>query len=328
MFSRLWRTTKPAAAYGTLFPKSNSLSDFVVRKIRTPEELRVTIMERAQAEGWRPGALDHVSYFAADSTGFLVRELDGKPISCISAVKFAPDFAFLGFYIVDRNHQGKGYGLYTWKVSLASLPESCNMGGVAVIENVPLYGQYGFKPYWEEQRFEFVASEVLDKLADFNTIDTAIKIVPFSQQFYMNVLKYDTAVNVFQRHSFLRNWLLAPNCHFYVAIDSFGTVVGYGVVRSTLRKEDGWRIGPLFADNSAIAKIIFKELCKQITQETAQAAVVIDIPYGLRFNKHSLSLVSQCNGKPLERFVRIYKYGIPENMLLDKVFGLTSLKLG
>ena len=43
------------------------------------------------------------------------------------------------------------------------------------------------------------------------------------------------------------------------------------------------------------------------------------------FNKDSLSLVSQCNGKPLERFVRVYKYGIPENKLLDKV---TSLELG
>ena len=44
---------------------------FIVRRLSTPEEVRDIICERAAAEGWRPGALDHVSFFAADETGFL-----------------------------------------------------------------------------------------------------------------------------------------------------------------------------------------------------------------------------------------------------------------
>ena len=62
-------------------------------------------------------------------------------------------------------------------------------------------------------------------------------------------------------------------------------MVGYGVVRSTLREEDGWRIGPLYADHFATAKTIIKCMCDKITMETRQAFVVIDMPYGLSFNK-------------------------------------------
>ena len=122
--------------------------------------------------------------------------------------------------------------------------------------------------------------------------------------------------------------MFAPNCHCSIAIDSLGKVVGYGVIRSTLRDEDGWRIGPLYADNFATAKTIFKTMCDKITTEIPQALVTIDIPYGLSFNNESLSLVTECNGTSLGTFVRIYKNGIPETMPLEKIFGLTSLELG
>ena len=37
-----------------------------MRRLTTPEEVGDVIDKRAGDEGWRPGALDHVSYFAAD----------------------------------------------------------------------------------------------------------------------------------------------------------------------------------------------------------------------------------------------------------------------
>ena len=266
-----------------------------------------------------------MSYFAADNNGFFVGELDREPISCVSVIKYASNFAFLGSFIVDKTHRGKGYGLQTGKVALASLSESCNMGSNAVVESVPQYRRFGLEPYWEQQRFQFVASEVSKSLKYFNK---TVEIIQPTQQVFNSLLKYDTEINVFQRHSFLKNWVFAPNCHCSIAIDSLGKVVGYGVVRSTLREGDGWRIGPLYADNFATAKTIFKSMCDKITMETRQAFVVIDIPYGLSFNKKSLSLVTECNGTSLETFVRMYKYGIPENMPLDKIFGITLLALG
>ena len=99
------------------------------------------------------------------TTGFFV---DREPISCVSVIKYASSFAFLGSFIVDKNHRGKGYGLQTWKVALASLTERCNIGGDAVVENVPLYR---LEPYWEEERFQFVAGEVSKAFSNFNVTD-------------------------------------------------------------------------------------------------------------------------------------------------------------
>ena len=172
MFSRLRRTTQlPIGLCQRYFS-----SKFAVRRVGTPQEVRDIIIEKAKTEGWRPGSFDHVSYFAADNNGFFVGELDREPISCISAVKYSSNLSFLGSYIVDKNYRGKGYGLQTWKVALASLSESCNMGGDAVVENLPLYRRFGLEPYWEEQRFQFVASEVSKALVNFNVTDKTIEM--------------------------------------------------------------------------------------------------------------------------------------------------------
>ena len=69
----------------------------------------------------------------------------------------------------------------------------------------------------------------------------------------------------------------APYCHCSVAIDNHGKVVGYGVVRSTLRKEDGWKIGTLFADDFIITRRIFKSLCDRVTIEDPQAVVSLTL---------------------------------------------------
>ena len=98
-----WQSVFPPVLLSTMFSKwflvnarkgatlsrpSNSVvmrglssdSNFVVRRLLTPEEIREEICERAVMVGWRLGALDHVSYFAADPTGFYVGELGGKTI--------------------------------------------------------------------------------------------------------------------------------------------------------------------------------------------------------------------------------------------------------
>ena len=111
-------------------------TNFNVRRLTTPEEVRDIINERAAAEGWRPGALDHVSYFEADPTGFFVGELNGKPISCISALKYSSNFAFVGNYIVDKQYRGREYGLQMCITSLDRFTDDFNLAADAVVERV------------------------------------------------------------------------------------------------------------------------------------------------------------------------------------------------
>ena len=126
--------------------------NFKVRHICSAEEVAAVILPRAVEVRWKPGALDHVSFFPTDESGFYVGELDGKVISCISVVKYSKDYAFVGLYIVDKAYRGKGYGLTTWNYSFCSVPEGCNCALGAVEEMTQKYGRYGFKPEWRVRR--------------------------------------------------------------------------------------------------------------------------------------------------------------------------------
>jgi hypothetical protein len=299
-----------------------------VRQLTSPEEIRDIISERSAAEGWRPGALDHISFFAADNTGFFVGELDGKPISSMSVVKYSSNFAFLGEYIVERSYRGMGYGVKTWEGAMASIDETYNYGGDAVVERVATYEQVGLKPYWSQQRYEFVAKEARRAWDSVKYFEQALKISPLSKPMFSSVFQYDSAVHVFPRHSFLEKWVFAPNCFSSVATDSDGKMVGYGVVRTTLREGDGWRIGPLFADISLIARGLYRDLCQKVAAEDPEGIIAVDVPYGNGFDPDTLTLVSELRGKPCFKCARIYKSGIPGGMPLQKIFGITSLDLG
>lgn len=58
--------------------------------------------------------------------------LDGKPISCISAVSYGKDFGFIGFYIAHADHRNKGYGIKIWNKAIDYLKnKNIGLDGVA-----------------------------------------------------------------------------------------------------------------------------------------------------------------------------------------------------
>ena len=44
-------------------------------------------LDWAAAEGWNPGHADAACFFAADPEGFLIAEVAGEPVGCVSAVR-------------------------------------------------------------------------------------------------------------------------------------------------------------------------------------------------------------------------------------------------
>ena len=65
-------------------------------------------------------------------------------------------------------------------------------------------------------------------------------IQPACEVDFNDLLEYDTDVHVFPHQAFLEKWISARNCHASVAISDNGRVVGYTVVRTTLKRGDAW----------------------------------------------------------------------------------------
>ena len=290
MLSRLRACSSPIRL---VIRQRNASESFVVRRLKSPEEVRKNIIQRAAANDWRPGALDHVSFFAADETGFFVGELNGEPISCMSVLKHAENFAFLGHYVVDEPYRGRGYGVLTWKAALASINESYNTAGDSTEEIFDVYKKrIGFQPTWYVQCIDLVASKAAFALSG-TELSPAVTIQPATKVNFNDLLEYDTHVHVFPRQAFLEKWISAPNCHASVAIRNDGKIVGYTVVRTTLKRGDGWRIGPLFADNTEIARSLYREACGKVAAEDPQGLITADVPYGDIINPDTLKVVEE-----------------------------------
>ena len=327
MLSRLRACSCPSSPIRLVIRRRNASESFVVRRLKSPEEVRQNIIERAAANDWRPGALDHVSFFAADETGFFVGELNGEPISCTSVVKHAENFAFIGHYIVDEPYRGRGYGLLTLKAAMASssINESYNTAGDLTEEKSQ---RIGFQPTWFVQCIDLVASEAVFVLSDIPLSHASVTIQPASEVDFNDLLEYDTHVQVFPRQAFLEKWIFAPNCHASVAIRNDGKIVGYTVVRTTLKRGDGWRIGPLFADNAEIARSLYREACGKVAAEDPQGIITADVPYGDLINPDTLKVVKEMSAILTFKCVRHYGKGIPLSMPLQKLFAITSLSIG
>ncbi len=73
-----------------------------------------TAIEWAAAEGWNPGLHDADAYYAADPDGYFVALQGGELVASISAVKYSPEYAFMGFFIVrpavPRRYPGSSTG--------------------------------------------------------------------------------------------------------------------------------------------------------------------------------------------------------------------------
>ena len=121
--------------------------------------------------GWKPG-MDHPEcFFAADPTGFFVRELDGQKVCCIFAVKYGDQYACLGDLIVLEPYRGREYGTRVLEAGLASLNERCNVGVNSVESKVRFFESKGFSRGWLNRRYQVTASTALECLLKSQKIE-------------------------------------------------------------------------------------------------------------------------------------------------------------
>jgi predicted GNAT family N-acyltransferase len=277
-------------------------NNFLVRTM-TKDDLKIAL-SWADSEGWNPGIDDVDNFYIADPGGFLIGELNGEPISCISVVRYNANFNFIGIYIVKSEHRKKGYGLKTWHEAFKLIPNQ-PAALDAVLQQVDNYAKFGFKPAHSHLRYQGIINGKIDsEVRDLKTIDFE-KLCNYDQQYFPSY-----------RPHFLSTWINQPHGKGYAIINN-DELLGYGVIR---KATNGFKIAPLFAENTNIAEKLFLSLASYANG----SCIYVDVP---NINQSAISLFQSYEMKDIFECMRMYK-GQEPDIHWENVFGVTSLEIG
>jgi GNAT superfamily N-acetyltransferase len=204
----------------------------------------------ADQEGWNPGLHDSETFFAADPHGFLLAELDGKPVGMISCVRYGASFGFIGFYIVVPAFRGRGYGLALWNAALAQLGGRL-IGLDGVVAQQANYRKSGFVWAYNNLRMQGVTGSMGPDSEGIVALET---VHP------EHLVQYDAGMFPVERATFVRHWVRQPGS-IALGLQQHTSLRGYGVIRPC---RVGFKIGPLFADDAMAASDLLNALMSRV----------------------------------------------------------------
>jgi ribosomal protein S18 acetylase RimI-like enzyme len=279
--------------------------EYRIRPMRS-EEVALAL-DWAAAEGWNPGLNDAPCFHAQDPQGFLLGLLDEEPVATISVVKYGTDFGFLGFYIVKHGFRGRGLGWSLWQAGMASLAGR-NVGLDGVVAQQDNYRKSGFALAWRNVRQEGLGG---------GEASSDRRIVPLADLPFEAVYAYDQLFFPADRAVFLRCWIAQPGSTAIGFVEG-DRLQGYGVLRPC---RQGYKIGPLFADDPAIAESLFQTLR---SRAGSGEKIYLDTP---EVNPHAVSLARRHSMHVVFETARMYTGQVP-SLPMDRSYGVTTFELG
>src|SRR6476469_2410239 len=269
----------------------------------TISELNLAV-DWAAAECWNLGYYDSECFLQTDPQGFFMGYLNDEPIASISAVAYDSSFGFIGLYIVKPSFRGQGWGLKLWQAAIEYLGTR-NIGLDGVIAQQENYQKSGFKLAHRHVRYQGRGFGVIPDV-----------LIPLSTVPWEEILAYDSQHFPVPRPVFLKHWIQQPEI-IACGVKHQGKLSGYGVLRVC---RQGYKIGPLFADNVGFAELLLQGLMAQIPNNT----VFLDVP---DTNLEGINLADKYGMKPVFETARMYTL-TPPILPLNRVFGVTTLELG
>lgn len=272
----------------------------------TKEEVNVAV-EWAAKEGWNPGLHDATCFYQTDPKGFFAGKLNNKIIAVGSAVLYDEHFAFCGFYIVDKTYRDKGYGIELTKARLAYIG-SRNAGIDGVLEMCDKYQELGYQFAHNNARFN------IDHL-EFN-LKPNPNIISAQHINFAQLCAYDKKHFPTNRPIFLQCWIQQKDA-LALGFIADNRLQGYGVIRAC---RQGFKIGPLFADNPKIANDLFQHLA----QFAQGQSIFLDIPEN---NYAAIELTERYKMTKVFATARMYLKEQPK-LPIEEIYGITSFELG
>jgi len=279
------------------------MTDSVAVRNLSAAEVHIAI-EWARREGWNPGLSDAACFYAADPNGFFVALNGTEPAAVVSVVRYGESFAFLGLYTCRPDLRGQGYGLRVWSEGMAyAAGRTVGLDGVP--DQRPNYARSGFQLAWRNIRYKGVGGG--EQVAGVVDLDD----VPFS-----SIVKYDRDVFEADRSHFLRTWIAQPNA-VRLGVIQERKLMGWGLLRPCA---DGFKIGPMLADNAAVAE----QLLDGLLAAAPGQPVYFDVPEP---NRAAVGAAAARGMTPVFETARMYA-GEPPALNLDKIWGITTFELG
>jgi GNAT superfamily N-acetyltransferase len=281
------------------------MSKFEIRKM-SRRDLDLA-MQWAALEGWNFGLSDPECFFSVDQNGFLMGFSDGLPVGCISVFAYPPDFSFLGLFIVKKDMRGKGFGKKLWSTALERTGKRiCALDGI--LSRVPLYESLGFKS-------SYAATCAMSKSAKISWLAPEIK--KLSSIRFQKICDFDKQYFPADRTQFLDAFVRMPHTQGFAYV-SDDAVKGYGAIRPS---KNGWKIGPLYAENATVAEALYDALQSCVDEGTP---IYANIPGN---NAAAVELGRRKEMKPIFQTMRMY-LGTEPKFDHSGVFSVTSFEVG
>ena len=284
------------------------MTDELAIRTMSLQDMGVAV-EWAAREGWNPGLADAHCFHRTDPEGFLIGELDGLPVSCISVVRYGGGFGFLGFYIVKPEFRGRGFGWKTWLAGFDHLADR-NIGLDGVIDQQDNYRKSGFALAHRNIRYQGLTGTVM-------TGNTEGLVIQNDAHWNSDLLDYDRQFFPEDRELFIRGWCVEAGHKVAVVLER-DRIAGYGVIRPC---RDGFKVGPLFADTDRAALSLLHELTDCVEPDKP---FFLDVPEP---NSEAMELAQSLGMKSIFETARMYSVQDPE-LPLDRIYGITTFELG
>ena len=133
----------------------------------------------------------------------------------------------------------------------------CNIGIDGVVEQQAHYAHFGFSMAHRNLRY-------MGDCSTWPTDQSGLDIVNARTLPLAQLVAFDSQYFPAPRPAFLQAWL-SPDIHQSLALMQDGQIIAYGTARACIR---GYKIGPLFAQDSNSARAILLQLAAWIRQQT------------------------------------------------------------
>lgn len=259
-------TPQPKFCHARLLSPSASPEIKIEFKTMTTKQLNWVLHKWAGEDlHWSPGLNYAPPFHAADSTGYHLLTVNGKPAASLAAVKWE-NFNFIGLYIVAEEYRGQGLGFQLWKHVSAKLQEEKRdmpTGLNAVLDQVSLYEKSGFQAAQLNVRYQGPLRSILKNSHRSELPHIILKQV--DECSFNALLNYDAQIFSCANQTFLAGWTKMAHSYTLVAYDkSQQEICGYGTISPIT---GGYRIGPLYANQANVAIKLFSGLCLKMSRK-------------------------------------------------------------